>query len=236
MGGLYVYPPLIYEYIGCTYALRRDVLGRNHLLSRVRCGSPAPPYIREKHTYKLPAHTYLRGEYMYINPAYTYVGEKCLVPVAVYVPFSLMYVHFSLIYIYVGFVYVYSPLKYVCAGVLYVYTPLIYVCRVDIRYSTDGDGSTSGHSWGFTRICYLKIRMRAFLMRIFLRNMYGTLFAAMLSAAIRKISLYWQPTGPNSLNHRDDFRRPALPSGSLKPLSREHLHSRARHGSPPPEP
>jgi len=29
--------------------------------------------------------------------------------------------------------------------------------------------------------------------------------------------LYWQPTGPNPLNHRDGFSRPALRHGSLNP-------------------
>ena len=35
----------------------------------------------------------------------------------------------------------------------------------------------------------------------------------------REIVLHRQPTGPNSLNHRDDFSRPALRNGSLNSLS-----------------
>ena len=30
--------------------------------------------------------------------------------------------------------------------------------------------------------------------------------------------LYWQPTGPNPLDHRDDFSRPALRHGSSNSL------------------
>jgi len=30
--------------------------------------------------------------------------------------------------------------------------------------------------------------------------------------------LYWQPTGPNPLDHRDDFSRPALRHGRLNSL------------------
>ena len=34
----------------------------------------------------------------------------------------------------------------------------------------------------------------------------------------RERVLYWQPTGPNPLHHRDDFVRPALRHGSLHSL------------------
>ena len=44
----------------------------------------------------------------------------------------------------------------------------------------------------------------------------------------RERVLYWQPTGPNPLNHRDDFRddfsRPALRHGSLNSLFQVALH------------
>jgi len=34
----------------------------------------------------------------------------------------------------------------------------------------------------------------------------------------RERVLYWHPTGPNPLHHRDDFSRPALRHGSLNSL------------------
>ena len=39
-----------------------------------------------------------------------------------------------------------------------------------------------------------------------------------LSANPEREFFYWQPTGPNPLNHRDDFSRPALRHGSLNSL------------------
>ena len=36
--------------------------------------------------------------------------------------------------------------------------------------------------------------------------------------------LYWQPTGPNPLNHRDDFSGPALRHGSLNSLFQVTLY------------
>ena len=39
--------------------------------------------------------------------------------------------------------------------------------------------------------------------------------AAIAQAPCRERVLYCQPTGPNPLNHRDDFSRPALRHGSL---------------------
>ena len=41
---------------------------------------------------------------------------------------------------------------------------------------------------------------------------------------VRERVPYWQPTGPNPLNHRDDFSRPALRHGSLNFLLQVALY------------
>jgi len=46
----------------------------------------------------------------------------------------------------------------------------------------------------------------------------------------RERVLYWQPTGPNPHNHRDDFSRPALRHGSLNSLFQVALYLPSRAG------
>ena len=45
----------------------------------------------------------------------------------------------------------------------------------------------------------------------------------------RERVLYRHPTGPNPLNHRDDFSRPALRHGSLNSFFKAAYHHSTRH-------